>query len=301
MLGSPLRERDEALVRGKTCQTRATTILSAGPDLPEKALACRSLAARCVTVFHERNRHREVPLKPIVGVTSVPKMAHSGYGDTPHESAPELYLDALAQAGATTVILPVHAEPDERLFALCDAFLLTGGGDVDPARYEGTPNERVYGVDDERDEYETALVRLRGGQRRSAACDLPRDPDPERRSGRHARRRHLDGTAGIAPAPRSRALDRHVPHCQHRCWEHPVQARRRGVGGELDAPPGSRTSGERARARGLGARRHGGSGRVRRTSASSSGCSGTRSASGAAHPAFPVFEGFVEAARDRRA
>jgi putative glutamine amidotransferase len=97
-------------------------------------------------------------VKPIVGVTSVPKMAHSGYGDTPHESAPELYLDALALAGATTVILPVHAEPDERMFSLCDAFLLTGGGDVAPALYDGEPSEHVYGVDAERDSYETSLV-----------------------------------------------------------------------------------------------------------------------------------------------
>jgi putative glutamine amidotransferase len=98
-------------------------------------------------------------VKPIVGVTSVPKIAHSGYGDTPHESAPELYLDALAAAGATTVILPVHAERDERLFSLFDGFLLTGGGDVDPVRYEATADKSVYGVDDKRDSYEISLVR----------------------------------------------------------------------------------------------------------------------------------------------
>jgi len=98
-------------------------------------------------------------VRPIVGVTSVPKIAHSGFGDNPHESAPELYLDALKLAGATTVILPVHAEPDERLFSLFDGFLLTGGGDVEPARYDGDPHEAVYGVDDRRDEYETSLVR----------------------------------------------------------------------------------------------------------------------------------------------
>jgi putative glutamine amidotransferase len=97
-------------------------------------------------------------VKPIVGVTSVPKIAHSGFGDTPHESAPELYLDALTTAGATTVILPVHAEPDERLFSLFDGFLLTGGGDVDPGRYTGEAHERVYGVDDRRDAYEISLV-----------------------------------------------------------------------------------------------------------------------------------------------
>ena len=97
-------------------------------------------------------------MKPIVGVTSVPKIAHSGYGDTPHESAPELYLDALEVAGATTVILPVHAEPDERLFSLFDGYLLTGGGDVDPVRYDGHAEESVYGVDDRRDSYEISLV-----------------------------------------------------------------------------------------------------------------------------------------------
>jgi len=85
-------------------------------------------------------------------------MARAGYGDTPHETVAELYLNALSLAGATTVILPVRAEPDEHLFSLFDGFLLTGGGDVDPASYEGKANEAVYGVDDRRDVYETSLV-----------------------------------------------------------------------------------------------------------------------------------------------
>ncbi len=89
----------------------------------------------------------------------MPKIAHSGYGDTPHESAPELYLDALCRAGAAPVILPVHGEPDERLFSLFDGFLMTGGGDVDPESYQGEGSDRVYGVDDRRDSYETCLVR----------------------------------------------------------------------------------------------------------------------------------------------
>ena len=39
-----------------------------------------------------------------------------------------------------------------------DGLLLVGGGDIDPARYGGEPNEHVYGVEPDRDEAEIALL-----------------------------------------------------------------------------------------------------------------------------------------------
>ena len=218
-------------------------------------------------------------MKPIVGVTSVPKIAHSGYGDTPHESAPELYLEALVLAGATTVILPVHAEPDERLFSRCDGFLLTGGGDVDPSLYDGEPSERVYGVDDKRDSYEAALVDYavrndvpllaicRGIQILNVALggtlvvDIPTDLDGALR---HLDLEHWTGTAHVVSIARR---------------QHGVQARGRGARGELDAPPRCRHTGRRARGGRLGARRNGGGRRAPGQAVHRGRSSGTRSAS----------------------
>lgn len=54
------------------------------------------------------------------------------------------YTDSLVKAGATPLILPLTAEAAvyEQLFALGDGVLLTGGHDVDPARYENAMGAR---------------------------------------------------------------------------------------------------------------------------------------------------------------
>ena len=45
------------------------------------------------------------------------------------------------------------------IFARVDGLLFTGGGDIDPAIYGGTPNPHVYDVDPLRDALEVFLVR----------------------------------------------------------------------------------------------------------------------------------------------
>ena len=85
--------------------------------------------------------------------TRVARWPEGGYG------VPGLYLDALRRAGARTAILAPgeRGEPEEVLEPF-DGLLLVGGGDIDPARYGGEPNEHVYGVEPDRDEAEIALV-----------------------------------------------------------------------------------------------------------------------------------------------
>jgi len=67
------------------------------------------------------------------------------------------YSDCVATAGGVPVMLPCL---DDAVSALerCDALVLTGGGDVDPARYGEDPHETVSGVDPRRDRVEIALV-----------------------------------------------------------------------------------------------------------------------------------------------
>jgi gamma-glutamyl-gamma-aminobutyrate hydrolase PuuD len=72
---------------------------------------------------------------------------------------PEFYLARLTEAGAVPVILPVHTAFDERLLERLDGVVLTGGVDVDPARYGRTRDSIDYGVDEERDAFEIQLVR----------------------------------------------------------------------------------------------------------------------------------------------
>ena len=72
----------------------------------------------------------------------------------------ELYADAIRRHGGDPLV--VDAATDERTrkgaFAAMDGLLLTGGADVDPARY-GRPNEASVGIEPERDELEAAAWR----------------------------------------------------------------------------------------------------------------------------------------------
>jgi putative glutamine amidotransferase len=101
-----------------------------------------------------------VPYRPSIAVvayhldgTRVARWPEGGYG------VPSLYIDALRRAGARPAILAPgdDGDPEETLSAF-DGLLLVGGGDVDPSRYGGSPNEHLYGIEPDRDEAEIALL-----------------------------------------------------------------------------------------------------------------------------------------------
>jgi putative glutamine amidotransferase len=99
--------------------------------------------------------------RPLIAVVAyhldgsrVARWPEGGYG------VPAPYLDALRRAGARTALVAPGEEGDpEELLEPFDGLLLVGGGDVAPARYGGTGNEHVYGVQPDRDEAEIALIR----------------------------------------------------------------------------------------------------------------------------------------------
>ena len=68
------------------------------------------------------------------------------------------YTSALVAAGATPVLLP-SIDPDRApaVLARMDGILISGGGDIDPARY-GAKNVSSSEIDPIRDEWELALV-----------------------------------------------------------------------------------------------------------------------------------------------
>lgn len=69
---------------------------------------------------------------------------------------PKTYADAVAAAGGVP-LLAAEACP-QQLAELCDALLLTGGDDVDPALYGETPLNDSLHPDPERDRFEFALT-----------------------------------------------------------------------------------------------------------------------------------------------
>jgi putative glutamine amidotransferase len=89
---------------------------------------------------------------------------------------PELYIEALARAGLTTVLLPQieQTNPDTILESF-SGLLLVGGGDIDPRRFGAEPHSALYGIDARRDATEIALVRTadRIGMPTLAICRGP--------------------------------------------------------------------------------------------------------------------------------
>ena len=79
----------------------------------------------------------------------------------PHAFAtvsPRGYLDAVARAGARPIVVDPIGDPSG-LLERVDALVLSGGPDVDPARYGQAPHAKTYGVDRRVDDFEVPLVR----------------------------------------------------------------------------------------------------------------------------------------------
>jgi putative glutamine amidotransferase len=69
------------------------------------------------------------------------------------------YLKSLERAGADPRVLRPDEDALPAALEGCDGVLLTGGADVDPARYGERERHRSVEVDAERDEYEFQLAR----------------------------------------------------------------------------------------------------------------------------------------------
>jgi putative glutamine amidotransferase len=85
---------------------------------------------------------------------------------TPCRTLPD-YVESVRRAGGDPRVLDREAHPADQVLTWCRGVLMTGGVDVDPARYGEERHPSVREVDDARDEYETELVR------RAIAADVP--------------------------------------------------------------------------------------------------------------------------------
>jgi len=97
-------------------------------------------------------------MKPIIGIT--PSMV-PGTEDRPGRriSLAADYVQAVAAAGGTPIVLAPVDGPVDRLLDVIDGLLLSGGGDIRPDRFgDRNVHPTVDGIDDLRDTFELALV-----------------------------------------------------------------------------------------------------------------------------------------------
>jgi len=95
---------------------------------------------------------------PVIGLTT--NRLASTNPLAPNHGVSEAYIQAVSEAGGIPLLIPLGLpERDwQVLAARLDGILLTGGSDLDPAIFNGTPHPRVYDVDPQRDALEMALV-----------------------------------------------------------------------------------------------------------------------------------------------
>jgi putative glutamine amidotransferase len=94
--------------------------------------------------------------RPLIGVTT--SISVNAYPERAFLNSS--YIRAVQQAGGTPVLLPPPLVGDARdeLWNRLHGLLLTGGADIDPARFGELPHATVYDVSESRDDLEFSVV-----------------------------------------------------------------------------------------------------------------------------------------------
>jgi putative glutamine amidotransferase len=100
--------------------------------------------------------------RPVIGLTTYLERAQQGVWDVRAAFLPEVYFDSVTRAGGIAVLLPPQPV-DEAIAAAVldglDGLIVTGGKDVDPARYGAEPHPATDAPRPDRDAWEDALLR----------------------------------------------------------------------------------------------------------------------------------------------
>ncbi|MGB3326366.1 MULTISPECIES: gamma-glutamyl-gamma-aminobutyrate hydrolase family protein [Mycolicibacterium] len=104
----------------------------------------------------EANRTR-----PVIGLTTYLQQAQTGVWDVQASFLPQIYFEGVTRAGGIAVLLPpqpVNGDIADRVLERIDGLVITGGPDVDPARYGQQPHPTTNAPAVERDAWEFALL-----------------------------------------------------------------------------------------------------------------------------------------------
>lgn len=100
-------------------------------------------------------------MKPIIGIMAHPTLnEYRGNKATIH-SCGENYLFSVEAAGGIPLILPIFDDPEalDRYTAMCDAYIVPGGIDVNPISYGEQPHPLLEATRLDYDEYQLHLIK----------------------------------------------------------------------------------------------------------------------------------------------
>jgi putative glutamine amidotransferase len=98
------------------------------------------------------------PRRPLIGVTTYLERTRFGVWDLDAVVLSREYPDAVVRAGGVPVLLPPIGTGHAELVARLDGLVLSGGADIDPARYGREAHPETTGVRPDRDRYEFDLL-----------------------------------------------------------------------------------------------------------------------------------------------
>lgn len=97
--------------------------------------------------------------RPVIGLTTYAERAQCGVWDTDFALLPYNYVESVSRAGGVPVLLPPIEHGAEEVIAALDGLVVSGGADIDPARYGHEPHPATTATRPGRDGWEAELVR----------------------------------------------------------------------------------------------------------------------------------------------
>jgi len=96
--------------------------------------------------------------RPLIGITTYVTPAKWSYWELDAALIPVEYVRAVERAGGRALLVPPSEDGVEETLGALDGLVFSGGSDLDPELYDQEPHEETFGIHEERDRAELALL-----------------------------------------------------------------------------------------------------------------------------------------------